>query len=622
MRLARELRSPVVPALALVAASLFFAHDPGTGSLPWLGLAALVLVGWLFATQPPPGGAIVFVPLVAFACWCALSIAWSIEPDRTWSYANRTFLYLAFALIGAYLGAEVRRLLYGFSIVLGAVCVWSLAGKALPWLHDYGQVARLTGPVGYWNALALLGDVALPLGLCLATRMRTAGTLLVFGWLVVIGLTYSRGGVLVAVVVVALWMVLSKAWIEALSTLLAAGLPAAGALAVAFSLAGLTSDGQPHDVRVRAGLVFGIVLVADAAIAAGLARFQLPGTTLVRRLAFALFAVLAVGAIGIGVIHARSWWRSFTASSASEVTQSPSRLGEVSSNFRWEWWTQAWQGWTARPVAGTGAGTFLFTNLRYRKTSLDQTIEPHSLPLQFLSETGLIGLALFLGSVGWLVVRGRRRPGPQLALALALPAYLLHGLLDIDWDFISVSGPVFLIAGALAVRPSTRPRPRAFTVATGSGILVVLALSLLAVWLGGHWESQAEAALGSNNARAITLAKRVRTVNPLTLDPLFTAANAESNIAADLSRRRGPGWRLYYAQAIAAALGYLRQATVVQPSSAYAWFELGTLEYDLGCPYAALPSFSHSTVLDGQNPSYNAGYAAALAEVNSGTYKC
>jgi cytochrome c-type biogenesis protein CcmH/NrfG len=114
----------------------------------------------------------------------------------------------------------------------------------------------------------------------------------------------------------------------------------------------------------------------------------------------------------------------------------------------------------------------------------------------------------------------------------------------------------------------------------------------------------------------------VRTVNPLTLDPLFTAANAESNIAAGLLRQRGPGWRPRYAQAISAALGYLKQATVVQPSSAYAWFELGTLEYALGCPYAALPSFSHSTVLDGQNPSYAAGYAATLAQVNSGKYKC
>ena len=59
------------------------------------------------------------------------------------------------------------------SALLGAVCVWSLAGKVLPWLYeDYGRIARLRGPVGYWNALALLGDIALPIGLCLATRLR------------------------------------------------------------------------------------------------------------------------------------------------------------------------------------------------------------------------------------------------------------------------------------------------------------------------------------------------------------------------------------------------------------------------------------------------------------------
>ncbi len=103
MRLARELRSPLTPALALAAFALFYSRDPGTASLPWLGLAAFVLVGVLFATQSPPNGAVVFVPLAALAVWCALSIAWSVEPDRTWSYANRAFVYLAFALVGAYL---------------------------------------------------------------------------------------------------------------------------------------------------------------------------------------------------------------------------------------------------------------------------------------------------------------------------------------------------------------------------------------------------------------------------------------------------------------------------------------------------------------------------------------
>ena len=346
MRLARELRSPLFPALLLAAAAIFFARDPGSAALPWLGIAAFVLVGVLFATQSPPDGAVVFAPLVALAVWCALSVAWSVEADRSWDYTNRAFLYVGFALVGAYLARDIRRLLFGFSGLLGVVCVWALAGKVFPWLHEgYGQIARLSAPIGYWNALALLGDIALPMGLCLATRRRTAGTLLVYGWLVVIGLTFSRGGVLVAIVVVALWMILSKAWLESLSTLLAAGLPAIGSLAVAFALSGITSDGQSHTTRVRDGLVFGVVLIANAAIAAALSRYELPATSLVRRLALVALAVVVAISLAAGAAHAQSFWNTFTKPSATELPNSPNRLVQLGSNFRWGWWTQAWDGW-------------------------------------------------------------------------------------------------------------------------------------------------------------------------------------------------------------------------------------------------------------------------------------
>jgi hypothetical protein len=511
----------------------------------------------------------------------------------------------------------------GFSGLLGAVCIWALAGKVLPFLHEgYGRIARLSAPTGYWNTLALLGDIALPLGLCLATRMRASGTLLVYGWLVVIGLTYSRGGVLVAVVVVALWMILSKAWLESLSTLLAAGLPAGGTLAVAFSLAGVTSDGQTHTTRLQDGLVFGAVVVANAAISVALARFELPPTTLVRRLALGLLAVVIAVSVAAGAAHAQSWWNNFTAPASTELTNAPDRLVQVGSNFRWGWWTQAWDGWKAEPIAGTGAGSFDVTNKRYRQSNQDETIEPHSLPVQFLSETGLIGVVLFLGSIGWLIVRGRRRPGPQLALALALPAYFLHGLLDIDWDFVSVSAPVFMIAGALAVRPSDRPKPRAFAILTASGVIAIAALSLVAVWLGGHWEGQAEAALQSHPARAVTLAKRARRVNPLAVAPLLTAAAAKTSIAAFSAEHRTSGWAKRYSAATTSAINYLTQATKLQPDNALAWYLLGGFRLAEGCPYAALPAFNRATVFDGKNPAYANAYALTLRRVNSGKEKC
>jgi hypothetical protein len=624
MAVRRELLSPMTLALLLVGAALFFSHDPADSSIPWLGIAALVLAGVLFATRSPPDGLLALVPLGLLAVWMAVSISWSVEPDRSWDYANRTLVYVAFALVGAFLGADAKRLLYGFSILLGAVCVWSLAGKVLPWLYeDYGRIARLRGPVGYWNALALLGDIALPIGLCLATRIRWAGTLLVYGWIVVIGLTYSRGGVLVAVVVVGLWMWLSHAWVESLSTLVAAGLPAAGALAVAFALPGITSDGQTHDARLHAGIVFGIVLAVDALIAVGLSRYQVPAVTTTRRVALIVLALLIAASVAVGAAHARSWWHTFTTSSGAELPNSPGHLVSSGGNFRWPWWQQAWKGFEHNPVKGTGAGSFQVTNLRYRTGDLDQTIEPHDLPLQFLSETGVIGLALFGASIAWLVVRGRRRPGPQLALALALPAYFLHGLLDIDWDFASVSAPVFLIAGALVVRPSNRPRPRGFTVLTASGILLAVAGSLVVVWLGARWSNDAAAAVGVNDAHAITLAKRARQLNPLSLDPLYQAAAAELDSAFAIKAAHAKGWRAQYRALNKLAYGYLTKATEVQPSSADAWFQLGYFNFTTrGCARAAYAAFNHSTTLDPKNPLYNQYYAKTLALVNSGKPVC
>src|SRR6202011_4446010 len=103
----------------------------------------------------------------------------------------------------------------------------------------------------------LLGDIALPLGLWLAGRSRTAGTLLVYGWAVAIALTYSRGGVAVAIVIVAAWIALSGTWIAGTTTLVAAGVPAGLVIAVGFSLHGVTSDAQSHSTRVHDGLVFG-----------------------------------------------------------------------------------------------------------------------------------------------------------------------------------------------------------------------------------------------------------------------------------------------------------------------------------------------------------------------------
>ncbi|HZO96158.1 MAG TPA: O-antigen ligase family protein [Gaiellaceae bacterium] len=607
MRAARELWSPLPVALALTAAALFAGGGAGNGNLPWLGGAAILAAAAFAAVRGLPPGFPLLLPLAALALWCLASVAWSIEPDRSWDYGNRTLVYFAFALVGAFAAGRTRELALGLAALCGAVCAWSLAGKALPWLYeDYGRIARLRGPVGYWNALALLGDVALPLGLWLAGRRRAAGALLVYGWTVAIALTYSRGGVAVAVVVVAAWLALSGLWLQGLATLVAAGLPAAGAIAVAFSLSGVTSDGASHATRVHDGLLFGAVLLAGAGAAWALSGIPPPEPVpAVRTAAIALAIVAAAAACLVAAFHARTWWDEFTAPAAAEVPNAGSRLAAASSNHRWVWWKEAWRGVEGHPLAGTGAGSFELTNLRYRSSTLDRAEEPHDLPLQFLSETGAVGLALFLLAAAALL-RGARRPtDPETALALALPAYLLHGLVDIDWDFAAVSGPVFLVAGALAARAPAAARASFATGLAAAGVALAALGSLLAVWLGARWTDQAFDALGSDPARAVTLAKRARSVQPLSVDPLFAQALAEQ-----LRRRYGE------------TLGLLQEATRLQPENAETWFRLGEFDFRVrNCPRTALPELDRFTALNPQDPG-NVEYDRALALVNSGKPVC
>src|SRR5690349_25169433 len=114
-------------------------------------------------------------------------------------------------------------------------------------------VTRLRSPVGLWNQLALLGGFALPLALW---RRRFDGTLLAYGWLVALLLTYSRGGLLTAVAVLIAWFALTDERIESAAVLVAAVLPAAVVVAIAFALPGITSDRPSATLRWHDGILF------------------------------------------------------------------------------------------------------------------------------------------------------------------------------------------------------------------------------------------------------------------------------------------------------------------------------------------------------------------------------
>jgi O-antigen ligase len=591
MRAIREL--PLAASLLLCGLALFFGGGPGNGSLMWLGGGALLALLLLLATRGIPGGALALLPLAALAAWLALSIAWSSLPDRSWDYADRTLVYLLFAALGLWLSGRTRELALGLAALLGAVAVWSLAGKVLPFLYDYGPpgVTRLRSPVGLWNQLALLGDFALPLALW---RRRVSGTLLAYAWIVALALTYSRGGIVTAALVVGAYLALTDERIESAATLVAAALPAVVVIAVAFALPGVTSDGRSSHVRWHDGIVFGAVLLAGAVAAVALERLPRPRVTPALRR-----GLLALGAAAVVVVVA---FVALKGTGSGAVGNGGGRIASTSSNFRFVWWRQAWHGFEHHVVAGTGAGSFHLTNLRYRSSYLDFATEPHDLPVQFLTEAGIVGLALFLLAAAALVRPGLRRRGPELALALVLPAYLVHSLVDIDWDFVAVSAPAFLVAGALAGRAPLR-RVSPFAALAAAGVALLAFGALLLPWLGERWSSQATFALGSK--RAVTLAKRARSVDPLLVDPLITlafSANDRPRVA-----------KAYYDQAIAA-----------QPKNPQPLLLAGQFALDAGCPRLAYSYLEPFTELDpSARPSQGPDdYREALRRVNTGKPTC
>jgi O-Antigen ligase len=603
---------PLGPALALCGAALFVGGALQTGPLTWFGGGALIAVLALLALRGAPRGVLRLLPLAGLAAWCGASIWWSTLPDGSWDYANRALVYLLFALVGLWLADHTRELAVGLAVLLAAVAVWSLLGKVIPSLPgDYSTtvagpaIARLRGPVGLWNQLALLGDFSLPLALWLAGRRRIVGSLLAFVWIVALLLTYSRGGLAVAVLVVALWFIWGDERLDAFGALVAAGLPAGAVVATAFALPGITSDGESMHTRRHDGVVFGVVLVAGLLATVVLARLVRPrGGPGFRRALLAVGAVVVAAAIAAAVLKGAAAWRSFT--SSTEVGNGAGRIGSAGSNFRWVWWQQAWKGFSHHEVKGTGAGSFRLTNLLYRRSSADTVTEPHDLPIQFLSEFGIVGAVLLAVTVLALLRGSVRRRGPELALALILPAYLLHSLVDVDWDYIAVSGPAFLVAGALAGRAGGERRVSAFAVLAASGAALAAFGALLLPWLGHRWSGEAQAALGQPT-RAATLARRARAADPLLIDPFFTLAF--------VSEQQGKAARAY---------AYYVEATRRQPANPETWQAAGIYAHGEGCPRLAYDNLVHFTELDPYAPGADGGdiYNASLKLVNAGKAPC
>ena len=644
----------LAPAGILLAAAVFAGDGSSDERLVWIGGGALLVSGAALAAvllglwpRPEVGrtGALLVALLSAFVLWSGLSIAWSIQGDRSWSFFNRGLAYLGFVGLGLFVGALVprasRRVAAGLALLLAAVLVWGLAGKVIPALGpDLSRNARLRAPVGYWNALAVLGVMALLLGLWAAvprTRAawaRAAGALLVYLAVAAVLLTVSRGGIAIAVVAVAAWLALTGARLETIVVLALSAPPALALAAWAFTRPALVDEGERHAERVRDGWIFGVLLLLGAVlVGAGaflLSRAQarrVMGPARARavvRGALAGAGLLVLVALAVGFVRAGGpvdWTRDRIQefSNPTPIEERPSRLQTGSSNYRWAWWRKSLDSFADEPVGGTGAGSFELAHRLYRTEYTPPARDPHNLFLQSLGETGLVGLSLLLGAVAaaFFAVRAKlgRLEGPdRLAaktLALCALAYLVHLLVDSGFEFVAVSAPVSFILGFFAGRGLAAPVRvrRPLWAAAAAGLALVALSSLAATWLAERkTRSSLHALLAGDAAQAVERAQEANRLNPLAVDPLWWWAAAEG--------RRGDD---------AEALRLYRKATEIEPLNADTWFALGSYEVEaLDDCRSGYEHLNRSYTLDRFGPAGKPGTPLdrARAAVNAGRSRC
>ena len=516
-------------------------------------------------------------------------MAWSIVPDRSWDSFNRTVAFAAFLGLGIVLAAIERRFAARIAasmlgLVIGITLAWALLAKAVPALDPQGdRVARLREPVGYWNALALLADMALVLGLWLGTTrghrrsVRVAGGLLVYVATLSLLLTLSRAGIVVAVGLLVLWLALSRERLESGLLLVASAGPAVLIGVWAFTRPALTEDVASRSDRIADGKVFGALALVGAAIvlalvALGVGRALSESTrTRVGRglVALAVLSIAgAVAVLGVATADAVSSGRS-----CSEVVNDPSRLESLDPNNRLCWWSEAWEVFSGHSPEGAGAGTFEIARKRYR-TDARNVLEPHSVPLQQLADGGVGALGLFLLLIGSAVLvcvcALRRLDGPERAAAVALvaapAAYLGHALVDYNWNFLAVTAPTMVALGVLiaAGRETGIRRRRPFlAVGVVLATLVVL-VSFSSPRLAERMERSSTRALASGDFElARDRALWARLLNPLSVDPIYALARVD-----ELRGWPGNAERRYI------------HAVELQPDNPETWYTLGIFEFD------------------------------------------
>ena len=609
-------------------------------------LAVAAMVPWLWTgtlrIAAPRTAALAIGLLAAFAAWNGITVFWSVAPDQTWLEVNHVVTYLLVLGLGIVIGSSYPRALelvgVGFVWVALAVTAYALGQKLFPGLHvpglfnlnQTGPLPRLQEPLGYWNALALFIALAVPLAWAVAAdqgrsgRARIAALCAIELMVLTIVFTYSRGGLLALAIALAVGIAVSG---DRLRCAMWLGLSLAATLPVAvLGLVSpqLTRAGEKLSSRESGGAILAILLSLSlvALIAAArklltveprvrIAADRLPA---LRRLAAAGAVVVVVAAVLALAVSSRGLtgtishaWHTFTTTQPAS-NYDPNRLLSADSQNRWVWWKEAAGAFGDRPLGGWGAGSFAVVHRLYRRDTLTVQ-QPHSVPLQFLSETGVVGALLAVGAFVLLLRAGlravkRREPGSQRLLAAgafaAGLAYAIHSLYDWDWEIPAVTLPALLLLGVLVASRARVP---------GSPVREPLRLGRRGAWLAAStlWLGAFALSIELPNLAASKASAAV--VNASATSPAALArARSDAQTASAIDPLSDAGLRaeatlaLHQGQ-LGNAQADLQQAVQREPSDVQAWEQLAYVDVLLRENTRGLEAARHAIALDPQGPN-------------------
>ena len=528
------------------------------GSWGWAALVLLWLAG--IALLLDEGAAIgraglAFLGLLAaLTAWTLLSVVWSSDVTQSVLEAQRDLVYVAGAL-AALLAARRSpgSLLVGTWGAIVLLAGYGLLTRLFPerlGFFDAISGNRLSHPIGYWNSLGLLAGMGSLLALGLAARspsrlLRVTAGASVVPLVATLYFTFSRGGWIATAAGLAVLFLVDRRRLQLLAVAAALTPWAAVGVLLASRKQALThtgdvlaaASGDGHSLAIVVVLLTAAAALAGFGVAVVEPRFTAPRIV---RLAAAASVTLALVAAVVGVSvrygspvgAATHAWDAFAGNAPSSGTDLNGRLFHLSGSGRVTQWEVAWKQVEAHPALGGGAGSFERYWNQHRAVA-GKIRNVHNLYLEALSTLGPLGLALLVAALAIPLAVVRRARGEPLAAAAlaAYIAFLLHAIVDWDWQITSVTLAALLCGVAVVL--SATPRRRVEALARRGRLLTLAVVGVLgaaAVYgIAGRiaLARVSDAAHNGSWARLQTDASRASALMPWSTEPWQRAGEAQ-----------------------------------------------------------------------------------------------